>query len=64
MHNTEIERCKCCDSILVALLPDSWEGRLDGYCYDCAVRRCDAYPGEHVREVFNSVEEFLADLED
>jgi hypothetical protein len=20
-----------------------WEGRLDGYCLDCAVARCDAY---------------------
>lgn len=25
---------------------DPWEGRLDGYCYECALTRCDAYPGE------------------
>ncbi len=25
---------------------DPWEGRLDGYCDDCATARCDAYPGE------------------
>lgn len=27
-------------------LPDPWEGRLDGYCDNCATARCDAYPGE------------------
>lgn len=26
--------------------PDPWEGRMDGYCYDCATNRCDCYPDE------------------
>lgn len=54
--------CECCTSILVVRNPDPWEGRLDGYCYDCATRRCDAYP-DHKRVVFNSIEDFLADLD-
>lgn len=40
--------CWCCDGPYVARGDaDPWEGRLDGYCEDCALARCDAYPGEH-----------------
>ena len=26
--------------------PDPWEGRMDDYCEDCAINRCDCYPNE------------------
>lgn len=38
--------CCCCGAPIAARDPDPWEGRLDGYCYECALARCDAYPGE------------------
>lgn len=38
--------CFCCNAPVETRDPDPWEGRLDGYCYDCALTRCDAYPGE------------------
>lgn len=25
---------------------EQWQGRMDGYCKDCALSRCDAFPGE------------------
>lgn len=27
-----------------------WQHRLDGYCYQCALMRCDASPGQHPHE--------------
>lgn len=41
----EQERCGCCGALIEPRDPDPWEGRLDGYCEDCALARCDAYPG-------------------
>lgn len=39
--------CCCCqEPVELRLSDDPWDGRLDGYCYDCALARCDAYPGE------------------
>lgn len=39
--------CVCCGRMHVTRTErDPWEGRLDGYCYDCATARCDAYPGD------------------
>lgn len=43
--------CVCCDAVPdaeeVALVHRVWEGRMDNYCHDCALQRCDAYPGQH-----------------
>lgn len=39
-------KCYCCLREVKARQPDPWEGRLDGYCEDCALARCDAFPGE------------------
>lgn len=25
----------------------TWENRLTAYCFDCALARCDAFPGQH-----------------
>lgn len=38
--------CVCCGEPSHDRDPDPWGGRLDGYCEDCALTRCDAYPGE------------------
>lgn len=39
--------CGCCGRDATRKrLPDPWEGRLDGYCDECALTRCDAYPGD------------------
>lgn len=40
------EGCACCGRAIQPRHPDPWEGRMDAYCYDCALSRCDAYPGE------------------
>lgn len=41
-----IDQCSCCGYLFLKRIDnDPWEGRLDGYCYDCALARCDAYPG-------------------
>lgn len=37
--------CACCGFMARPRFPDPWEGRLDGYCTDCAHTRCDADPG-------------------
>ncbi len=36
--------CWCCLAPVESRNPDPWEGRLDGYCYNCALTRCDAFP--------------------
>jgi hypothetical protein len=41
----EPTHCGCCGKELQERDPDPWEGRLDDYCYECALCRCDAYPG-------------------
>lgn len=38
--------CYCCGHPAPDRDPDQWEGRLDGYCEDCATARCDAFPGD------------------
>lgn len=42
--------CWCCGKLERQFNRDrvhaQWEGRMDGYCYDCALARCDAFPGE------------------
>lgn len=43
--------CGCCEKELEKRDPDPWEGRLDGYCYKCALTRCDAYPGDCSRGI-------------
>ena len=41
------EPCMCCGKDApIRGANDPWEGRLDGYCYKCALTRCDAYPSE------------------
>jgi hypothetical protein len=43
--------CICCGEQIHSLEYDyvhrTWEGRMDGYCENCANMRCDAYPGQH-----------------
>lgn len=40
-------KCGCCGKDHEDRgIEDPWEGRLYGYCYGCALTRCDAYPGE------------------
>jgi len=43
------DKCWCCGRIDRSInrkrVHAQWEGRMDGYCYDCALTRCDAYPG-------------------
>jgi len=46
------ELCVCCNVPIgegESFTVDSvWGGRLNGYCYNCATCRCDAYPeGAH-----------------
>mgnify|MGYP001559815625 CR=1 FL=1 len=42
------DSCWCCGVPAPNRAPwDPWEGRLDGYCDDCAEARCDAYPRAH-----------------
>ncbi len=40
--------CDCCGTAIAAdeaaIVHNQWEGRLDGYCYDCASQRCDYEP--------------------
>lgn len=50
--------------ILVARQPDPWKGQLNDYCYNCATRRCDAFPGPHDRKMYDYVPKFLVSLED
>lgn len=42
--------CVCCrkkrSPAEVADVAEVWEGRMDDYCYGCALNRCDAFPGE------------------
>ena len=49
-----IDPCLCCASRIGHLeeqyVAGQWEGRLTGYCLDCATARCDAYPGECPRK--------------
>jgi len=40
-----VERCHC-GVVVEPRDPDPWEGRLDGYCYRCALARCDAFSDE------------------
>ena len=40
------ELCHCGRTAARTQQPDPWEGRLDGYCDDCATNRCDCYPNE------------------
>lgn len=42
----EVPSCGCCGFMVKPRDPDPWEGRMDAYCYSCALTRCDAYPGE------------------
>lgn len=45
--NKDEAACWCCEGPYVDRGGDDpWEGRLDGYCEDCALTRCDAYPGD------------------
>lgn len=37
--------CVCCGFPVMPRDPDPWDGRLDVYCQECALARCDAYPG-------------------
>ncbi len=51
MGSTEVlspeERCGCCGKQHERRGEgDPWEGRLDGWCDDCALARCDARPGD------------------
>jgi hypothetical protein len=60
--------CVCCGTNY-GQREDPWEGRLDGYCYECALARCDAYPDECPRldrefRSFTSAEEALKWLRD
>jgi hypothetical protein len=43
-------RCACCGEGITRPNGDPWEGRLDAYCEECAITRCDAFPGECRRE--------------
>ena len=51
LADTEAETCGCCNALFdlgeKAAVHNEWEGRLDGYCYECALMRCDA-EGAHV----------------
>jgi hypothetical protein len=38
--------CHCGRKVERRELGDPWEGRMDDYCYDCALSRCDCYPDE------------------
>jgi len=40
------ELCHCGRTAARTQQPDPWEGRLDGYCDDCAAHRCDCTPDE------------------
>ena len=41
----EMLRCHCGRAV-EPRNPDPWEGRMDAYCYDCSLNRCDCYPDE------------------
>jgi hypothetical protein len=41
----QVEICHC-GQIALKRTDDPWQGRMDGYCYDCASNRCDCYPDE------------------
>jgi hypothetical protein len=45
MPNLSSEGCWCCGDRAPIESVKDWEGRLDGYCLDCALARCDAYAG-------------------
>lgn len=39
--------CWCCQTWHVTRGDgDPWEGRMEGYCDECATNRCDCYPDE------------------
>lgn len=52
----ELIECWCCNlpHQLRDPLNDPWQGRLDGYCEECAINRCDAYledcPNRNLRQ--------------
>lgn len=45
-----LSECWCCGKprlpVEVAYVHKTWEGRMSGYCQECAWARCDAFPGE------------------
>ena len=50
----EADVCGCCGYMVHPRNPDPWEGRMDDYCYECCLTRCDAYPGECRRNFWPS----------
>lgn len=43
----KVTQCFCCGKKHPwRLQSDPWNGRLNGYCEDCATNRCDCYPDE------------------
>lgn len=38
--------CWCCGNDTTRRNGDPWEGRMEGYCDDCSLARCDAFPGD------------------
>ena len=38
--------CWCCGDLAPTEAVKDWDGRLDGYCLECALYRCDAYIGQ------------------
>ena len=44
------DKCWCCSKELTQQdkidVEINWQNRMDGYCYDCAINRCDCYPDE------------------
>lgn len=50
MSDNQTPTCECCGADVSPkegeYVRELWAGRLDGYCYECAVNRCDAYPGD------------------
>lgn len=45
------EACWCCEAAAPVEAVTEWEGRLDGYCLDCALARCDTSYGDCGRRV-------------
>lgn len=53
--SADVHGCACCNKHVGRKerrnVEFSYGGRMNGYCQECALARCDAYPGECPRWV-------------